>query len=163
MLFAIVRDPPTGVYAMSTPSCSVAHEGGRLFLWSPLLTLTLDTADGLRAISLENRLAGKTLRLDGPEFEVDLDAAERRLWIAGWRCQPGDDGAVPSDEEAGYRAGYHLPGADDSNWSVHETPNRSWGSIRSRLVWSRTQLFLPGGSRTAKRGTCTAGTPTRRS
>lgn len=51
---------------------------------------------------------------------------------------------MPSDEEAGYRAGYHLPGADDSNWSVHETPNRSWGSIRSRLVWSRTQLFLPG-------------------
>ncbi len=93
----------------SSPGCSVAQEGVQLVLRSPLLTLTLDTSDELRAVSLENRLAGRILRLDGPEVAVDLDAGDRRIWIAGWRCFMGGDGVMPSDDEAGFRAGHHRP------------------------------------------------------
>jgi hypothetical protein len=104
---------------------------------------TLDTSDGLKAVALENRLTGAILRLEGPELAVDLDASDCRLGIAGWRCLLGDECGMPSDDEAGFLAGRHLPGTDDSAWTVHEAPNRTWWNARGRLVWARTQLVLP--------------------
>ena len=52
---------------------AIRIEGQRVVLASPAFAFTLDTADGLRAVSWENRLTGRTLALGGGrEVEFDL-------------------------------------------------------------------------------------------
>lgn len=53
--------------------CSVVTSGSRVTLQSPAFTFTLDTSDGLRAVSWQNRLTGRTLNLgNGPELGLDI-------------------------------------------------------------------------------------------
>ncbi|MCU0873483.1 MAG: hypothetical protein MUE50_14170, partial [Pirellulaceae bacterium] len=53
--------------------CSVTASGTRATLQSPAFTFTLDTAEGLRAVSWENKLTGRKLSLgNGPEVELDI-------------------------------------------------------------------------------------------
>ncbi|MBT3375473.1 MAG: hypothetical protein HN742_11380 [Lentisphaerae bacterium] len=58
---------------MSATSCAVAVSEGRVALTSPTFSLVLDTSEGLRAVSWENRQTGRTVLLgDGPEAAFDL-------------------------------------------------------------------------------------------
>jgi hypothetical protein len=68
------------------PGCAVARQGTEVELQSPAFTYTLDTARGLRARSWQNHLAGRQISLGlGPEVGLDLDAADQRIWISGWK------------------------------------------------------------------------------
>ncbi|MBT3291330.1 MAG: hypothetical protein HN380_28560, partial [Victivallales bacterium] len=58
---------------MSSTTCSVTVSGSRITLSSPAFAFALDTADGLRAVSWENRLTGREIPLgDGLEVGLDL-------------------------------------------------------------------------------------------
>ena len=71
---------------MANTQCGCKKQGTTLLVQNAGVTLALDTRQGLRAQWLENRYTGRRLELGGgPELEVELDVAERRLWIEGWR------------------------------------------------------------------------------
>ena len=62
----------SAAFAAESGSC-VVQAGSRLELHSPFFVFTLDTADGLHAVTWENRLTGKTVSLGrGSELDVDL-------------------------------------------------------------------------------------------
>ncbi|HTL28555.1 MAG TPA: hypothetical protein VL282_05025, partial [Tepidisphaeraceae bacterium] len=125
----------------------VRSEGKKAMLRSPQFVFTLDTSDGLRAVSWENRLAGRSLNLgNGPEFEVDLDAAERRIGITGWKFSRTQDSDGPATEEAGLRAGVFKPEFDDSKWEPVMTPNVDIAP-RSGYAWVRRKLKLDDSDR----------------
>jgi hypothetical protein len=66
--------------------CSVARRGAEIVLQSPAFLYTLDTEQGLRALSWQNLLAGRQISLGlGPEVALDFDTADRRIWISGWK------------------------------------------------------------------------------
>jgi hypothetical protein len=70
VLAGVVVDAPAR--GSETP-CAITVVGQRVVLESPALAFTLDTADGLRAVSWENRLTGRKLILgNGPEVELDI-------------------------------------------------------------------------------------------
>ena len=53
--------------------CQVVQKGTRFELHSPFFVYRLDTADGLKAQSFENRLTKRSISLgNGAELEVDL-------------------------------------------------------------------------------------------
>jgi hypothetical protein len=56
----------------SANACSITVAGQQVTLQSPAFAFTLDTADGLRAISWENKLTGRKLSL-GNAAELELD------------------------------------------------------------------------------------------
>jgi hypothetical protein len=59
--------------AAETQDCRIVREKARVELHSPFFVFRLDTAAGLRAVSWENRLTGRTLPLgNGPELEFDI-------------------------------------------------------------------------------------------
>src|SRR5438552_5923816 len=89
-----------------TSDISVTRKGARVELRSPQFVFALDLSDGLRAVRWENRVAGRTLELGGgSELEVDLDAAEKRIRITGWKFARSQETDGPPDEEQGFRAG----------------------------------------------------------
>jgi len=64
----------------------VDRHGTEVELQSPAFTYTLDTAQGLRARSWQNHLAGRQISLGfGSEIALDFDAADQRIWISGWK------------------------------------------------------------------------------
>jgi hypothetical protein len=66
--------------------CKMVRRGAQIQLQAPGFTFVLDTADGLRTRTWQNRLTGREISLGlGPEVELDFDAAERRIWIIGWK------------------------------------------------------------------------------
>ena len=68
---------------MSTTTCSVTVSGRRITLSSPAFSFVLDTAEGLRAASWENRLTGRTIPLgSGPEIGFDLGLPDGPLSTA---------------------------------------------------------------------------------
>ncbi len=72
--------------ADQAPGCAVARHGTEVELQSPSFTYTLDTAQGLRAVSWQNHLAGRQVSLGlGAELALDFDAADQRIWISGWK------------------------------------------------------------------------------
>lgn len=138
------RQPLSRAAGVSRSGCRVVREGTDLALHSPHFVFRLDTARGLRAVSWENRLAGRTLRLgNGHEFACDLDAAERRISIAGWKGIDSQPGHPAPNAERGYRAGFFRPEFDDSKWSGMLSPSLFWHHQDARYYWARTHLFLP--------------------
>jgi hypothetical protein len=69
-------------------NCTVARHGAQIELQSPAFSYTLDTAQGLRAASWQNHLAGHQISLGfGSEIALDFDTADQRIPIAGWKHQ----------------------------------------------------------------------------
>ena len=58
--------------------------GSQVELRSPDFVFTLDTAAGLRGVSLVNRRTGHTIALDGPELDVDLGMPGAPLARPAW-------------------------------------------------------------------------------
>jgi hypothetical protein len=60
--------------------CRIQREGTVVALEAPAFVFRLDTAEGLRAVSWENRLTGRTLELGrGPEVEFDIGLPGKEL------------------------------------------------------------------------------------
>src|SRR5437016_4911639 len=105
------------LHFLAVLSALCAH-AERAEIRSPQFVFALDTSDGLRGISWENLALGRKLKLDGPELEVDLDAADRRIGISGWKFGHADDAA---------RIDF-----DDSAWTPVMTPKEE-GWVRRRV------------------------------
>ena len=137
--------------------CSVVKDRKQIELRSPALAFNLDTSDGLRAVSLKNKQTGNSINLmGGTELSFDLDAAEDRYWITGWRYNSIQKNPGDPDKEAGLLAGFAKPAFDDRKWqgsvdilplefSILAGPQHKW--VNSKLerwyVWARTHVFLP--------------------
>ncbi|NQU11513.1 hypothetical protein HQ590_12025, partial [bacterium] len=129
---------------MSEMTCRAIRQGNAVELRSPTFVVRLGVADGLRAVSWENRLTGQVLALgNGPELGVDLDAADRRIWILGWRGMATGEGRVSPNADRGYREGFQRAEFDDSKWPGDLNPPLFWVTTSSQYYWVRTHVFLP--------------------
>ena len=81
-----------------------------------------------------------------PRSEFDLDAADSRIFITGWKMASGQPGFVQPDEEGGYKLGCAAYDFDDSGWYTRTSP-MSYGTPESPdlsdYYWARTRVFLP--------------------
>ena len=110
--FDVALEPPC-----SDVAAAKVDGSNTLELRSPQFVYRLDTADGLRGESWENRLTGKTVSLGkGPEVELDFDAAERWIPITGWRTSVSQSRPSATDDDQGFRAGWFWPEFNDSAW-----------------------------------------------
>ncbi|MFA6133188.1 MAG: hypothetical protein WC869_04120 [Phycisphaerae bacterium] len=110
---------------------------------SAAMAMTLDIRQELTAICWRNKLTGQELPLGGPELEVSLDAADRRIWIAGWKCQGGNPGSVPTDDEEGFNAGQHHTDYDDALWKNFHDVAHGASKWPGCCLWARTEVSLP--------------------
>src|SRR5216117_358596 len=130
-----------------TPDISVTRTGARIELRSPQFGFALDLSDGLRAVRWENRVAGRTLELGGgSELEIDLDAAEKRIGITGWKFARAQETDGPPDEEQGFRAGFARLEFDDASWTPVMAPNGDFGPS-SGFAWVRRRIRLDDADR----------------
>jgi alpha-L-fucosidase len=121
----------------------VSERKTALELRSAKFVYQLDTADGLRGVAWQNRLTGKSISLgNGPEVELDFDAAERRIPIAGWQMAVTQNAASP-DAEQGFRDGYFRPQLNDAGWKPIFQPAYDGPDDDSLWVWTRTKLAIP--------------------
>lgn len=83
--------------SQSPAGCSAVTKEGRLELRSPWFAYSLDMEAALTAQWLENRRTGHRISLDGStELELDVDAAQQRISITGWKfAGSGGDGLPP--------------------------------------------------------------------
>lgn len=125
-------------------TCRAIRHGNAVELRSPAFVVRLGVADGLRALSWENRLTGRVVELgNGPELQVDLDAAERRIWILGWHGMATGEGRVRPNADRGYLEGFHRAEFEDSKWPGHLNPPLLGAATSSQYYWVRTHVFLP--------------------
>jgi len=131
---------------MSRSDCTVVdHEGG-VTLSSAYFRYSLSLEEELRALSWENLGSGKKLNIaDGLEFEVDLDAADTRIWIPGWKVKDTDEGVLDPNLESGFQEGFSQPYLNDSEWDGCQSPVNieSFRYRKERYRWARTHAFLP--------------------
>ncbi len=122
---------------------------GSLLLDGRDWSFTLGTAGGrLVASRWENRLGGRCLDLGaGLELGVELDTADRRLWIEGWRGLASQVESSPPAREAGFGRGYWRAEFDDSAWSNFMMPGMIGYRKPHAWCWARTHLFLPDSCR----------------
>ena len=87
---------------MQDSDFGAALEGTTVTLSTPSYRFRLDTAANLRALSWENLLTGHTVDLGrGDECAVELDAADERVWIEGWRIFTTSDCPAELDGDSG--------------------------------------------------------------
>jgi hypothetical protein len=129
---------------MQDSDFGAALEGTTVTLSTPSYRFRLDTAANLRALSWENLLTGHTVDLGrGDECAVELDAADERVWIEGWRIFTTSDCPAELDGDSGFKKGFYLPGFDDRDWEPREMPTSAGPKSTSQCVWVRTCVFLP--------------------
>jgi hypothetical protein len=127
---------------------SSANVCAALEIRTPKFVYRLDTDDGLRGVAWENQLTGKTISLgNGPEVELDFDAAEKRIPIGGWRMATSPSRAAAPDNDQGFRDGYFRPEFDDSTWRPIFSPAWEGPEDEKTTVWTRTEIALPSDSR----------------
>jgi len=129
---------------MSPAVCRAHVEGSAIRLETPAYQFELDTADGLRAVSWENRLTGRVLKLGGGlECAVHLDSATGRFWIEGWKVLRTGEPDCRSDDERGYREGFFRPEYDDREWHLCDMPLDNGEEVAERYLWALTYQFIP--------------------
>jgi hypothetical protein len=113
---------------------------------APAFNFKLNTSKNLWARSWQNKLSGRTIFFGpfdaGSELEVDLDAAEARIQIPGWKGIVSPDTTADCNQERGYLQGYHQPGFDDSKW--RGMINLTLGEESpTTFTWARTSVAIP--------------------
>ncbi len=125
----------------------VDPQSKRVELHSPDFVFTVDPTNGLQAVAMKNLITGQHLLLgNGPELEVDVDSAEQRLWITGWKWIRSQDKDSLPEEDRGFIEGFHQPVFNDSTWEGGWHPaviGFAWGWGYAGYTWTRTHLFLP--------------------
>jgi hypothetical protein len=123
--------------------CRVVQRGSEFELHAPAFVFSLDTSVGLSARSWENKLSGRTIQLaGGAELGTDLDAAEERIWIPGWKGTVSHAQAADVNQDTGYRDGYARPEYDDSKWRGMINLTLGVESPTS-FTWARTRVAIP--------------------
>lgn len=127
--------------------CHIVREGNVVELSSPAFVYRLDISDGLRAEGWTNCLTGRELPVgNNPEVELELDAADQRIFITGWRRTASQVGAAEPDQEDGYLKGWAAADFDDSGWTGTVTPVEPFAADRPiyhDYSWARTHVFVP--------------------
>ncbi len=144
--FKIVKTPcPALIVALAAVLCANSTITVRgVELRSSQFVYRLDTADGLRGESWQNRLTGKTVSLcKGPEVELEFDAAERWITIGGWRTAVSQSQPTTPDDDQGFRAGWFRPEFNDSAWRPIGQPACDGVDDENAHVWTRTKIALP--------------------
>jgi hypothetical protein len=123
--------------------CHVAQTGTEVELEAPAFRFELDTSAGLRASASVNKLSAQTLQLGGgSELDVDLDAAQERIWILGWKRTVSRANTSDPDQDPGYQEGYARPSYDDLKW--RDSVNLGAGEESpASFTWGRTQVTIP--------------------
>ena len=123
--------------------CRVVQSGTAVGLGAPAFNFKLDASTGLRARSWENKLTGRTIPLGGnSELEIDLDAAEERIWIPGWKGAVSIAKTGDCNQDPSYLEGYAKPEHDDSKWLGMINLTRGVESSTS-FTWARTPVAIP--------------------
>jgi hypothetical protein len=129
---------------MPTSSLNIVRKGAGVLLEAPAWSLHLKAGAELRACRWDNHLTGRSIDLgQGPELQVELDTAARRLWIEGWRGKPSQVEDSPPNGETGFQQGYWRPELDDSAWQAAVMPSIFCYRQPHTWYWARTHLFLP--------------------
>lgn len=117
--------------------------GTEVELQGPAFAFKLDLARGLTAVFWRNHLTGKTIPLGGnSELNIDLDRAEQRIQIPGWRGSTSHAQVADADQDPGLKEGFARPGFDDSKWQ--KIINLTMGEESSRsFTWGRTRVTIP--------------------
>jgi len=136
---------------MEIDGLGVRRDGNRVEIVSPHFTYCVDISSGLRARYLRNALSGHRIDLGGePELEIDLDTAQDRIGITGWRVKCSHDGRCDADREPGYMEGLARPEMHDEDWrgtvtvapeGIHADPE-----VEDKFYWARTHVFIPSGA-----------------
>ncbi len=126
----------------------VRRKGSTFELASPSFIYCIDISSGLRAESWTNLLTGRKVALGGkPELELDLDAAEQRIWITGWRVRCSHEQRCDPGAELERSRAFAAPEFDDGDWKgamtvalegAHTDPR-----VEDKFYWARTHVFLP--------------------
>jgi len=133
---------------MSVKKCSVSSPcENTIILESTDFKFQLDTSSGLRATSWENIISSSKILLSGPELDIDLDCADKRIWISGWRFKCVQEYQTDPDQEKGYIDGFYRQHFDDTKWEemIATSPDYAAGipNFDKWYTWSRTHAFLP--------------------
>src|ERR1019366_3976752 len=137
-----------------------AGRNGSITLANDLIAWNLEWRDAkLSSTSFENKLSGRNFRLsEVQELKLTFSSAEQRIEIPWWKFQFGSDKtSIPSEEEQGFRLGYHRAEFQDKAWEVTENlllkrfsgpKQRYQDDIRyDGYGWFRKWLELPATSR----------------
>ena len=125
-------------------ACRVTKRGRIVEIRAPQFIYRIDTADGLRGIAWENLLTGKSISLgNGPEVEVDFDAAEQWIPIGGWKMAVSPNKTPSPDKDQGFRNGYYRPECDDAAWRSIFQPAWEGPDDEQTQIWTRAKISLP--------------------
>lgn len=123
--------------------CHVVQSGTAVELIAPAFNFKLNTSAVLAALSWQNKLSGRTIPFaSDSELDIDLDAAEDRIWIPGWKGTVSDAGTADCNQDPGYKGGFARPEFDDSKW--RGMINLTLGvESSSTFTWGRASVAIP--------------------
>jgi len=128
---------------MSGRDCSVTAAGKRVTLESSVFAFTLDTSDGLRAVSWENRLTGRKLNLgEGAEVELDIGSPGQPLKTPALRVVRSPAASTGASGEAVFELMARDPKLSAMvtyRWDAKQPVLRKFVTItnRSEREWNR--------------------------
>ncbi len=127
----------------ASEGCHVVQAGTVVELEAPAFNFKLKTSTGLAAVSWQNKLSGRTIPFaTDSELDIDLDAAEDRIWILGWKGTVSDAGTTDCNQDPGYKGGFATPEFDDSKW--RGMINLTLGvESSSTFNWGRAPVVIP--------------------
>ena len=129
---------------MTSGTCTARHSGDHLTLETPAYAFTFGTVGPLTAHSWKNLLTGTEIPLgDAPECEIDLDAADERIWIEGWRYRISEQPADSPDSDEGIAKGFAARDFRDMEWETIDMPTAITVKGENLYMWARTDVFLP--------------------
>ena len=128
--------------------CYVREEGDAIHIGNSLVERILSREGGkLRTVAIVNKRTGRSWRLNTrAEVTLRFSAATTRIDIPQWRYAPGNREAVPPEDDAGFREGYHKPEFDDRDWMEVECINAATEPVDSvwpGYGWFRAPFNLP--------------------
>ncbi len=135
---------------MENKACRTEESNHNIFLISPFFSFCLNISDEylpqLNAFSVENRICGRTLDFgNGIEFAIDIDSANRRIYIDGWKVKDASIQIIDPNQDDGYIRQYYRPNYNDAEWDGYHTPVmfEDFKFPKDRYKWARTHVFLP--------------------
>jgi len=139
--------PNTPSQEIDTQGCYTVQSGPHVKLCASTFSFTIDTSAGISAQSWECRVTHKTVQLGGgAELEADIDTAEGRIWILGWKGTVSQSKSADPDRDPGYLAGYAGTEYDDSKWPGMINPTLGVESAES-FTWARTRVIVPASAK----------------
>ncbi len=124
-------------------TCAARITDKLVTLESPAFLFTLDTSDGLRAVSWENRLTGRTLILgNGPELELDIGLPNQPLKTPRLRVTKLPVSTASPNDEAVFKLAADTPKLSATviyRWDANQPVLRKFVTITndSGEEWNR--------------------------